>query len=40
MKQKVNLSSVHFAKELHQRLMLITISIFGFVAGVEIEFSR
>jgi len=37
MKQKVNLSSVHFAKDLHQNLMLITILTFGFVAGVEID---
>jgi len=37
MKLKLNLSSVHYAKELHQSLMLRNFSIFGFVAGVEIE---
>ena len=37
MKLKLNLSSVQFAKELHQKVMLRNFSIFGFVAGVEIE---
>ena len=37
MKLKLNLSSVQFAKELHQSLMLRNFSMFGFVAGVEID---
>jgi hypothetical protein len=37
MKLKLNLSSVQFAKELHQKAMLKILLTFGFVAGVEIE---
>ena len=37
MKVKLNLSSVHCAKELHQTLMQRALTIFGFVVGVEIE---
>ena len=34
MKLKPYLSSVHYAKELHQQVMLKILLTFGFVAGV------
>ena len=37
MKLKLNLSSVHYAKESHQILTLRNFTIFGFVVGVGIE---
>jgi len=37
MKLKLDLSSVQFAKELHQILMQSNFWIFGFVAGVVNE---
>ena len=40
MKLRLDLSSVHYAKELHQTLMQRNFWIFGFVAGVVNEFSR
>ena len=40
MKLKLDLSSVRYAKELHQKVMQRRLLIFGFVAGVVNEFSR
>jgi hypothetical protein len=37
MKIGLDLSSVQFAKELHQKVMLKNYLTFGFVAGVVIE---
>jgi len=40
MKLKLDMSSVHYAKELHQKVMQRRLMIFGFVVGVTDEFSR
>ena len=37
MKLKLNLSSVQFAKERHQKVMLKNMEMYGSVHGVEIE---
>ena len=37
MKLKLDLSSVHYAKELHQKVMQRRLMISGFVAGVTNE---